>query len=83
MARIVIHGKEGQALMPPLGTLPDEEIASVLTFVRRSFGHTASPVSIDLVKEVRGASLGRERPWTEAELRAVSQPDGVPPARRP
>ncbi len=82
-ARIVIHGKEGKAMMPPLGTLSDAEIAGVLTFVRRSFGHTASPVGVDLVKEVRGASLGRERPWTEAELRAVSQPDGAPAPRRP
>jgi mono/diheme cytochrome c family protein/glucose/arabinose dehydrogenase len=83
MARIVIHGKEGKTMMPPLGTLSDAEIAAVLTFVRRSFGHTASPVDVALIREVRGSSLGRERPWTEAELRAVSQPDGAPPARRP
>jgi mono/diheme cytochrome c family protein/glucose/arabinose dehydrogenase len=78
MARIVIHGKEGKALMPPLGTLTDGEIAGVLTFVRRSFGHTASPVDVALVREVRGSALGRERPWTEAELKAISQPDGDP-----
>jgi mono/diheme cytochrome c family protein len=83
MARIVIHGKEGQAMMPPLGTLPDAEIAAVLTFVRRSFGHTASTVDVDLVREVRGSALGRERPWTEPELRAISQPDGDPRTRRP
>ena len=82
-ARIVLHGKEGKAMMPPLGTLSDAEVAAVLTYLRRSFGHALSPVSVDLVKEVRGASLGRERPWTETELRAVSQPDGAPPARRP
>jgi glucose/arabinose dehydrogenase/mono/diheme cytochrome c family protein len=82
-ARIVLHGKEGKAMMPPLGSLSDAEIAAVLTFLRRSFGHSLSPVGVDLVKEVRGASLGRERPWTEAELRAVSQPDGAPPTRRP
>ncbi len=83
MARIVIHGKEGKAMMPPLGTLSDAEIAAVLTFVRRSFGHTASPVDVALVREVRGSALGRERPWTEPELRAISQPDGDPRARRP
>jgi mono/diheme cytochrome c family protein len=83
MARIVIQGKEGKAMMPPLGTLPDEDIAAVLTFVRRSFGHTASPVGVELIREVRGASEGRERPWTEAELRAINQPDGDPRARRP
>jgi mono/diheme cytochrome c family protein len=78
MARIVIHGKEGKAMMPPLGTLSDAEIAAVLTFVRRSFGHTASPVDVALVREVRGSALGRARPWTEPELRAISQPDGDP-----
>ena len=83
MARIVIHGKEGKAMMPPLGTLTDAEIAGVLTFVRRSFGHTASPVDVGLVREVRGSALGRERPWTEPELRAISQPDGDPRTRRP
>jgi mono/diheme cytochrome c family protein len=83
MARIVIQGKEGKAMMPPLGTLSDAEIAAVLTFVRRSFGHTASPVDVALVREVRGSALGRERPWTEPELRAISQPDGDPRPRRP
>jgi mono/diheme cytochrome c family protein len=82
-ARIVLHGKEGQAMMPPLGSLTDAEVAAVLTFIRRSFGHALSPVDDALVREVRGASLGRQRPWTEAELRAVSQPDGAPPTRRP
>jgi mono/diheme cytochrome c family protein len=83
MARIVIHGKEGKTLMPPLGSLSDADIAAVLTFVRRSFGHTASAVDVALVREVRGSALGRERPWTEAELKAISQPDGDPRARRP
>jgi glucose/arabinose dehydrogenase/mono/diheme cytochrome c family protein len=82
MARIVIHGKEGKAMMPPLGTLSDAEIASVLTFVRRSFGHTASPVDVALVREVRGSALGRDRPWTEPELHAISQPDGDPRSLR-
>jgi hypothetical protein len=64
--------------------LTDQEIASVMTFVRRSFGHTASPVTVELIKEVRGASVGHERPWTEPELRSISQPDGDPrTTRRP
>jgi mono/diheme cytochrome c family protein/glucose/arabinose dehydrogenase len=81
MARIVIYGKEGKAMMPPLGTLSDEDIAAALTFVRRSFGNTASPASVELIREVRGASEGRARPWTEAELRSINQPDGDPRAR--
>ena len=39
--RILINGKEGPVgLMPPLGTtLSDDQIAGVLTFVRRSWGN--------------------------------------------
>jgi mono/diheme cytochrome c family protein len=81
--RIVLHGKEGKAMMPPLGSLSDADIAAVLTYVRRSFGHSLSAVDVDLVREVRGSALGRERPWTEEELKTVSQPDGDPRARRP
>jgi mono/diheme cytochrome c family protein len=79
MARIVLNGKESTTLMPPLGaSLSDQQIADVLTFVRRSWGHQASPVDVSLVREVRGASTGRDRPWTEAELAKVTQPDGIP-----
>ena len=79
LARIVLNGKESATLMPPLGaTLTDQQIADVLTYVRRSWGHQATPVGVSLVREVRGASTGRDRPWTEAELAKVTQPDGIP-----
>ena len=77
-ARIVLNGKEGQALMPPLSALTDEEVAAVLTYVRRAWGQTASPVEPSLVREARGASTGRTRPWTDEELARVTQPDGLP-----
>jgi mono/diheme cytochrome c family protein/glucose/arabinose dehydrogenase len=81
-ARIVLNGKESTTLMPPLGaTLTDQQIADVLTYVRRSWGHQATPVDVGLVREVRGASTGRDRPWTEPELATVTQPDGIPRGR--
>ena len=45
--RILLSGKEGTfGLMPPLGgALSDEQIASVLTYIRREWGHTAPPVA--------------------------------------
>ena len=48
-ARVLLHGKEGPiGLMPPVGTtLPDEQIAAVLTYVRREWGQSASPVDAD------------------------------------
>ena len=70
--RIVLHGKEGEMLMPPVGgTLTNEQVASVLTYVRRSWGNTALPISPAEVQEARGASAGRKRAWTEAELAAI------------
>ena len=66
-----MNGMEGPTgLMPPVGgALDDEQIASVLTYVRREWGQTADPVDATAVMAVRGASAGRTRPWTGAELR--------------
>jgi mono/diheme cytochrome c family protein/glucose/arabinose dehydrogenase len=69
-SRILLGGKEGTVgLMPPLGgSLTDEQIASVLTYIRREWGHTASPVAPDDVREIRGLTKTRTRPWTDADL---------------
>src|SRR5262249_42677442 len=55
MIRVLVGGKEGAiGLMPPLGpALSDEQIAAALTYVRRAWGHTASPVDPLNVMEVR------------------------------
>ena len=68
--RILLAGKEGPTgLMPPLGgALNDEQIAAVLTYVRREWGNTGSPVSAEDVAEIRGLTKNRKRPWTDAEL---------------
>ena len=70
--RILLAGKEGPVgLMPPLGgALNDEQIASVLTYIRREWGNTGTPVTADDVTEVRGLTKTRTRPWTDAELTA-------------
>jgi mono/diheme cytochrome c family protein len=77
--RILLAGKEGAVgLMPPLGfALSDEQIASVLTYVRREWGHTAPPVAPDDVREIRGLTKMRTRPWTDAELQAGRGGRGV------
>jgi mono/diheme cytochrome c family protein len=68
--RILLAGKEGAiGLMPPLGgSLSDDQIASVLTYLRREWGHTASPVEPEDVQEIRGLTKTRTRPWTDPEL---------------
>jgi mono/diheme cytochrome c family protein len=70
MIRILVNGKEGEVgLMPPLGqALSDEDLASVLTYVRRSFGNTGAPVVPAEAKETRQAYSHRTTPWSDAEL---------------
>jgi mono/diheme cytochrome c family protein len=73
--RILVGGKEGPiGLMPPLGpSMTDEQIAATLTYVRRAWGHTASPVEPLSVMEIRGLSKGRNKPWTDPELQATGR----------
>lgn len=68
--RILLNGKEGTfGLMPPIGAaLSDDQIASVLTYVRREWGQGAAAVDAGTVKAVRALSTGRTRPWTDDEL---------------
>jgi mono/diheme cytochrome c family protein len=72
-ARILLSGKEGPiGLMPPIGsTLNDEQIAGVLTYIRREWGHTAAPVDPALIATIRALTSSRTRPWTDAELAAL------------
>jgi mono/diheme cytochrome c family protein/glucose/arabinose dehydrogenase len=71
--RILLNGKEGSVgLMPPIGaSLTDEQLASVLTYVRREWSQPGSPVTPAAVAEVRTLTAGRTKPWTDAELREV------------
>ncbi len=58
--------------MPPIGSaLTDEQIAAVLTYIRREWGHAATPVDAALIKTIRTLTAGRTRPWTDSELMAV------------
>jgi putative membrane-bound dehydrogenase-like protein len=80
--RIIMHGLSGAISvsgrnyigeMPGLGALDDEQIASVLTYLRREWGHTASPVDPELVKSIRAATAGRVNPWGWRELNPYRQ----------
>ncbi|MFL6280302.1 MAG: c-type cytochrome [Vicinamibacterales bacterium] len=73
-ARILLNGKEGAVgLMPPVGSvLSDDQIAAVLTYVRREWGQTGSSVEPATVKTVRELTAGRTRPWTNDELLALA-----------
>ncbi|HSF44529.1 MAG TPA: PVC-type heme-binding CxxCH protein [Chitinophagaceae bacterium] len=68
---IEVNGKKypGQVPMTPFeGMLKDEEMASVLTYVRNSFGNKSAPVTALKVKEVRAAVKGKKGFYTPEEL---------------
>lgn len=59
----------GQVPMTPYGNmLNNEEIASVLTFVRNAFGNKANPIKPAKVKEVREATKEKQGFYSPAEL---------------
>jgi mono/diheme cytochrome c family protein/glucose/arabinose dehydrogenase len=77
IVKVVMHGLRGPIKvkgmtysydMPAAGFLSDEQIAGVLTYVRREWDHEATPVSVDLVKKIREEHKGRTDAWTEPEL---------------
>ena len=73
--RILLNGKEGPVgLMPPVGSvLSDEQIADVLTYIRRESGQEGSPVDPAQVKSVRALTTERTRPWTNPELQEIAR----------
>ncbi len=75
--RIVMHGLAGpievngakyDSIMPPVVGLSDGDIASVVTYVRQTFGNDASPVSDSDVRSVRQRNRARRDMWKAEEL---------------
>jgi mono/diheme cytochrome c family protein len=79
--RIVLHGVRGPIVvggrthtgdMPAFGALEDAQLASILTYVRREWGHTASPIDPGQVKAVREQTKGHADAWSPEELRQAA-----------
>ncbi len=83
LARIILQGLNGpvavageswNGVMPPhgdLAALDDDTLAGLMTYLRRSWGNTADPVSVEKVAAMRAVSSNRSQPWTAAELQMV------------
>ena len=77
-ARIILHGLGGPVkvgnriwdlTMPPMGMLSDEDIAGVMTYVRREWEHNGSPVDAKFVTGIRKQYADHPNSWTADELR--------------
>jgi mono/diheme cytochrome c family protein len=76
-ARIVMHGLVGplkvsgrnwNLAMPPLMQLSDEDVAAVVTYIRREWDHNASPVETKAITDLRAKYKDRFIPWNADEL---------------
>jgi mono/diheme cytochrome c family protein/glucose/arabinose dehydrogenase len=65
---VEVAGTKWQLEMPGLPIFSDEEVAGILTYIRREWEHTASPVKPDYVASIRAAIKDRTKSWTAEEL---------------
>ncbi|MEO6033748.1 MAG: c-type cytochrome [Verrucomicrobiota bacterium] len=80
LTRILLHGLTGPIRikgaawhldMPSMGILDDEQIASVLTYIRREWDHSGTPVRPSSIKKIRAETARRQEAWSETELLAT------------
>jgi mono/diheme cytochrome c family protein len=65
-----VQGNTYTDVMVPMGTNKDDWIAAVTSYVRNSFGNSASVISPADVARVRAAVANRKKPWSVEELEA-------------
>jgi mono/diheme cytochrome c family protein/glucose/arabinose dehydrogenase len=77
LARIALHGVRGplevastrwNLEMPGQRHLSDTDLAAVLGYLRRAFGHGASVPTVAEISALRQRFADRSEPWTAAEL---------------
>ena len=69
LIRITLQGKQGKELMPSFASqLDDEQLASILSYIRSEWGNRADPIEASSVGQVRIETADRAGPWKEEEL---------------
>jgi mono/diheme cytochrome c family protein len=81
LAALLLHGLEGEitvegesynGIMPPWSHLSDEQLATVMTYIRNSWSNQAPPVAPELVAAVRSHTDGRRNAFQVASLDAFA-----------
>jgi putative membrane-bound dehydrogenase-like protein len=77
LVRIVLGGMHGRVRvgrknydmeMPAWGALPDEQLAAILTYVRRAWDQRANPIDVGTIKRIRAATADHPSSWSADEL---------------
>jgi putative membrane-bound dehydrogenase-like protein len=65
---IKVNGRGYNLDMPSMGIFDDEQLASILTYIRREWDNTGAPVDATTVKNIRAANAKRQEAWSSDEL---------------
>ncbi len=80
LVRIVLNGAQGpikaagasfDSSMPSWASFSDEQLAGILTYIRRDWEQGGAAVAPETVKNIRMAAAGHEGAWTAAELSKI------------
>lgn len=72
LSNILLHGINGEMVvkgntykgaMPAWGTLSDDELAAVLTYIRSDWGNAAPPIKAETIKSQRELTKARTEPY--------------------
>jgi len=80
---VTVHGETFNQVMPSWKHFSDEQIASVLTYVRASWSNRAGPVAPEVVAAVRKATGGRQGSLRAADLEELAAAQPAQVARPP
>jgi mono/diheme cytochrome c family protein len=71
---VQVGGKDWSMAMAPMGAaLSDADLAAVLTYIRNSWGNSASAVTADDIKPIRASLGGRPQPLTGEQLKNLPE----------
>ncbi|MBU3665012.1 MAG: c-type cytochrome [Chthoniobacterales bacterium] len=80
LVSILLHGLQGpiqvkgatyNGAMPPWKQLSDDQIASILTYIRNEWGNSAAPITAEQVAKVRADTAAQAEPYTQAALKQI------------
>ncbi|MGZ4962425.1 MAG: DUF7133 domain-containing protein, partial [Limisphaerales bacterium] len=78
LVRIVLNGLRGpievagrsfRLDMPSMRAFNDDQLAAILTYIRREWDNNAAPITASTVKSIRDATASRQDAWTQTELK--------------
>jgi mono/diheme cytochrome c family protein len=64
-----VHGGEfGSNVMPAWASMPDQNLADIMTYIRGTWGNTADAVTPSEITAARTKEASRTQPWAQTEL---------------